>query len=578
MPSRIQIIIPPLREKPTHYPPSGALYVAASLIEDGHEVQIINVDVERIHYSEVIKRIHDFDPDVIGFSGIVTTAYKYIKEMSGIIRESFPETKLIVGGSISAAAEIIMNNTSIDVVVKGEGEITIKELVSSLKDGRDLTEVNGILFRNRKGEIITTMPREQVKNIDDLPYPAYDLLDMRHYLVDPFEYINHFRQNGYDDVDPRFFEQHRKGKKMMVVHTARGCTHRCTFCQRHMKGMRMHSMEHLFDYLELLMDKYNVGFFSLGAELFLPIKRFYWDFIEGVKERKLDILFYVTGARVNTVDRDILFALKEIGCWMIEYGFESGSQRMLDIMEKGTTVEQNLKVARWTKEAGIFTVPAIILGMPGETTETVRESIDFLKKLDIGWRQFMVNNPLALPGSSLFDYAKLSGFITDEEKYLESVSDTNASLLAIRDEKRKCFINYTDEPDEVVKSWLNLLTTEMERHYIQNKMKGNLAFNVAKLLVSYYLVNLPTTLRREGFIGVFPYLYKRVLNRLIPMVRSQKAIDDGRREQDNNNKATLIPVRNEEDGEGHKIKRSVSLRKITKTMAAEMGIDQSKLN
>ena len=139
MSSRIQLIIPPLREKPAHYPPFGALYVAASLIEDGHEVQILNVDVERIHYSEVIKRIHDFNPDVIGFSGIVTTAYKYIKEMSRIIRESFPETKLIVGGSISAAAEIIMNNTSIDIVVKGEGEITIKELVSSLKDGSDLT-------------------------------------------------------------------------------------------------------------------------------------------------------------------------------------------------------------------------------------------------------------------------------------------------------------------------------------------------------------------------------------------------------------------------------------------------------
>ena len=578
MSSRIQLIIPPLREKPTHYPPFGALYVAASLIEDGHEVQILNVDVERIHYSEVIKRIHDFNPDVIGFSGIVTTAYKYIKEMSRIIRESFPETKLIVGGSISAAAEIIMNNTSIDIVVKGEGEITIKELVSSLKDGSDLTGINGILFRDGKNEIITTMPREQVKNIDDLPYPAYDLLDMRNYLVDPFEYIKHFRQNGYEDVDPRFFEQHRKGKKMMVVHTSRGCTHRCTFCQRHMKGIRMHSMEFLFDYLELLMDKYNVGFFSLGAELFLPIKRFYWDFIEEVKKRKLDILFYVTGARVNTVDRDILFALKEIGCWMVEYGFESGSQKMLDIMEKGTTVEQNIQVARWTKEAGLFTVPAIILGMPGETTETVRESIDFLKRLDIGWRQFMVNNPLALPGSSLFDYAKLTGLITDEDKYLESVSNTNASLLAIRDEERDCFVNYTDEPDEVVKSWQDLLITEMERHYIRNKMKGNLIINVARLLVLYYLMKLPRILKREGFIGGFLYLYKRLLGKLILMVGSQEVVDNGRKGQDNYNKTILIPEMSEEDGQGNKIRRSISLRKVAKTMASEMGIDQSKLN
>ena len=109
------------------------------------------------------------------------------------------------------------------------------------------------------------------------------------------------------------------------------------------------------------MNKYNVGFFSFGAELFFPNKKYYWEFIDGIKSRKLDILFYIAGARVNTVDKDILLALKETGCWMIEYGFESGSQKMLDIMEKGTTVEQNIQVARWTKEAGLLPCPPSFL-------------------------------------------------------------------------------------------------------------------------------------------------------------------------------------------------------------------------
>src|SRR3990172_2180098 len=104
---RVLLIIPPLREKPTHYPPFGALYIAASLLEDGNEVQIINVDVERIHYSDVIRRIRDFSPDIVGFSGIVSTAYKYIKDMSVLIKEHLSISKLIVGGSISAASEII---------------------------------------------------------------------------------------------------------------------------------------------------------------------------------------------------------------------------------------------------------------------------------------------------------------------------------------------------------------------------------------------------------------------------------------------------------------------------------------
>ena len=133
---KVLLIIPPLREKPTHYPPFGALYIAASLLKEGHEVQIVNVDIGRIGYPEVLDRIHSFSPDIAGFSGIVSTAYKYIKDMSGIIRDRFPMVKQMVGGSISAASETILQNTSVDVVVKGEGEITVKELVSAFERGR----------------------------------------------------------------------------------------------------------------------------------------------------------------------------------------------------------------------------------------------------------------------------------------------------------------------------------------------------------------------------------------------------------------------------------------------------------
>ena len=574
MSNKIQIIIPPLRIKPTVYPPFGALYIAAALLEDGNEVQIINVDVERIHYFDVLRRIRDFSPDIVGFSGIVSTAYKYIKDMSAIIKENLPTSKLIVGGSISAASEIILQNTKIDVVVKGEGEITIKELSSVLKDGGGLNTVKGIAFRDEENKITTTIPREQIKNLDDLSYPPYELLDMKHYLIDPFDYIKHFTQNGYDEIDPRFYEPHRQGKKLMVIHTVRGCTHRCTFCQRHMHGIRMHSLNYLFNYVEYLIEKYNVGFFSFGAELFLPGKKFYWEFIEALKKRKLDILFYITGARVNTVDKDILCALKEAGCWMIEYGFESGSQKMLDIMEKGTTVEQNIQVARWTKEANLFTVPAIILGMPGETTETVRESIDFLKKVDVGWHQFMVNYPLALPGSPLYDYAKIKGYITNDDEYLESVSNINASLLAHRDEEKDCFINYTEEPDEVVKDWQNLLTNEMEMYYIKHKMKGNFILKFIRVIIFRQLRNIPRILQREGTIKGLKYIYKKTMCMLFTSDFRDKKV----KKQSDYGEGGLIPERREQNKDGMEVVRSISLRKIIKTLASEMGLDASKLN
>jgi len=303
---------------------------------------------------------------------------------------------------------------------------------------------------------------------------------MRNYLVDPFEYIKHFRQNGYEDVDPRFFEQHRKGKKMMVVHTSRGCTHRCTFCQRHMKGIRMHSMEFLFDYLELLMDKYNVGFFSLGAELFLPIKRFYWDFIEEVKRRKLDILFYVTGARVNTVDRDILFALKEIGCWMVEYGFESGSQKMLDIMEKKFTVDDIKKAIFACYDIGLYSnLLGFMIGMPGENLRTVKGSGkllgEFAAYIRVPVDSIFSNSdiPYAAPlvGTPLYEYGKQLGLIgssvDEEEKFLEATS--NISYY------KRFYINFNGAPMSEVVFWEILIFLEASRTY--DKLMKNKTVN-----------------------------------------------------------------------------------------------------
>lgn len=572
---KVLLIIPPLREKPTHYPPFGALYIAASLLKEGHEVQIVNVDIERIGYPEVLDRIEQFSPDIIGFSGIVSTAYKYIKDMSGIIRDRFPMAKQIVGGSISAASETILQNTPIDVVVKGEGELTVKELVSVLQKSGNLREVRGIAFRDDEDGIVATMPREQIKSLDELPYPAYDLLDMEHYLIDPLKYIEHFTKNGYENVDTRFYEPHRRNKKLMVIHTVRGCTHRCTFCQRHMKGIRLHSLEYLFDYVEFLMNKYDVGFFSFGAELFFPSRKYYWDFIDGIKRRKLDILFYVTGARVNTVDKDILLALKEAGCWMIEYGFESGSQKMLDIMEKGTTVEQNIQVARWTKEAGLFTVPSIILGMPGETEKTVWESINFLKKIDAGWHQYMVNYPLALPGSPLYDYAKVKGYITDDDKYLESVSNINASMLVHRDAERNCFINYTDEPDDVVKSWNNLLIAEMEVHYIKHNMKGSYILKFIRIIAQRYLQRIPNILKKDGLLKGMSYILKRAAVKLQFMLLRRDLGAKGKNKQTNVPEAMAIPEVKEINTDGMETTRSVSLRKITKAVALQKGIELS---
>jgi len=170
--AKFLIIVPPLRAKATYYPPFGALYIASALRSAGHHVQMLNVDVERIGVPEVMKRLHSFSPDIIGITGIVSTVYKYIKEISQIIKKELPGIKIILGGSISAAAEIVLKNTVIDVVVKGEGEITINELTPCLLNSGDLSKVNGIMFRDGNNNIVQTPPREQIKDIDE-KYPVF---------------------------------------------------------------------------------------------------------------------------------------------------------------------------------------------------------------------------------------------------------------------------------------------------------------------------------------------------------------------------------------------------------------------
>lgn len=564
--AKFLIIVPPLRAKATYYPPFGALYIASALRSAGHHVQMLNVDVERIGMPEVMKRLHSFSPDIVGITGIVSTIYKYIKEISQIIKKELPGIKIILGGSISAAAEIVLKNTVIDVVVKGEGEVTINELTPCLLNSGDLSKVNGIMFRDGNNNIVQTPPREQIKDIDELPYPAIDLLDMNHYLVDPLDYIKGFREAGYEDVDPRFFEPHRRGKKQMVVHTARGCTNRCTFCQRHMKGIRVNSFDYLLKYLEYLMDKYNVGFFSLGAELFLPSKKLYREFLEEIKKRKLDFLYFITGARVNTVDKEILQGLKETGCWMIEYGFESGSQKMLDIMEKGVTVEQNVQAVKWTMEAGLYTVPGIIIGMPGEAPSTVKESIDALKSLNLNWHQTYCNFPLALPGSPLYEYAVLNGLVTDGDKYLEQVSDVDATLLVHKKGSGSGFVNYTEYPDDVVKGWKVRVIKELEMHYIKNKLKGNFLVNYFKFMIMRRIKTVLAILDREGFGKWLAFVFKRVLlllivKRIFKTDRKDneiKVVETGRK---------IIPENVQINNDGKEIVRSISLRKIIKNMS-----------
>jgi len=160
---------------------------------------------------------------------------------------------------------------------------------------------------------------------------------------------------------------------------------------------------------------------------------------------------------------------------MIEYGFEAGNQRMLNIIDKRVTVEQNRQVALWTKEAGIYTSPTIVLAMPGETDRTVNESIGFLKSLNLGYKQYQWSYALPIPGAPLYDFAKLSGAIRDEDEYLASLDGRVAGAGVFH-------VNLTDEPDSTVAGWADRIKEEVDADYFRKVYRFGAIAAIARLL------------------------------------------------------------------------------------------------
>jgi len=453
------IIIPPAGVKNTVYPPYGAMYIAGAVRRMGLIPAIINVDTERISNEAIIDRVRQISPKYIGFSGIVAPSYKYIKALSRHIKSAFPDRVQILGGGLSSAAGPVLKNTPIDYVVAGEGDRTIVELLAALENGVSADGVAGMYIRD--GENFRhTGTRRLIARLDEIPYPAFDLVDMDRYMPDGVEFIRNFIPGIRDKriLDPR------RKSKMMTIPTSRGCFGKCSFCFRAYPGIRINSIKYVFDLIEYCMDKFGAGFFSLGDECFAPNKERNWEFIEEYKRRKMDFVFRILGMRVDTVDKEILKAYREIGCWMIEYGFEAGNQKMLNVIDKRVTVEQNRQTALWTSQAGIYTSPTLVLAMPGETDKTVSESADFIKSLGLGYKQYQWSYALPIPGSPLYEFARLSGAIEDEDEYLDSIDGKVAGAGVFH-------VNLTDEPDAVVASWADRIRDDIDDAYLKRRYK-----------------------------------------------------------------------------------------------------------
>jgi len=392
------------------YFPSGLGYVAGSLADAGHEVSVLDAEVEGWDLTDHCRRLAAADYDVLGISALINR-YGYVRGLAEASRNAHPGARIVVGGNITGPVwRLLLQITEADVLVIGEGEVTILEVLRCFDEGTPLGDVDGIAFR-REHEPFQTRPRTPVENLDAISFPAYDLFPMEAYLSTPGK-----------------LARKRLCSRDLSMITARGCPFHCTFCFRPpWERVRFRTWGNVMAELRFLMDNYGVDGVTFNDELTLVSKersRALCDTIE-----KTGIVWGCVG-RVNTVDLPLLRRLREAGCRWMTYGIESGSQLILDEMKKGVRVEAAKKAVLWTKQAGIATNPTFMLGYPSETRETAMASVRFMKETGLHPDSLFFATPY--PGTELFENAVAAGQIPwGLEEYLFAIDGKDAHELLV---------------------------------------------------------------------------------------------------------------------------------------------------
>lgn len=369
--------------------PLGILFLASLARKKGHQASIVDAQALGLSSEQTVQTALSLLPDIVAITAMTISIHR-AGEIASRIKKIAPGIKIFVGGSHMTAVpeETMKLFNSFDIGVLGEGEETFSELLDTFVSRKDLVNIQGTAIRNN-GTIVINKPREFIKDLDSLCFPAWDLVP---------DIKTHYRLSIFGTT---------KRMSMGFV-TSRGCPGKCTFCDTSVFGhrLRCHSAGYVTEMVKQLNREYGITDFLFYDDLFVGNKKRLLEFCDILNKDKLKISWSCC-ARVDYVSPDILKVMKESGCWLIEYGLESGSQKILDFMKKGIKIEQVIRAIQWTKQAKILAKGNFIFGNPLETRETLRESIDFAIKLRLDYFQHTFLTPL--PGSEVYNIAEAYG-------------------------------------------------------------------------------------------------------------------------------------------------------------------------
>jgi len=344
------------------FPPLSLTWVAAIAEREGHEVTIVDARTLRLTPQQVLQQLRAFKPDLLGFM-MTTYMFRETLEWARYLKENLRVPVVIGGYNLRVYPRESLMNDVADFGVVNSAYYTLPRLLEELEGGRKFGEVPGLVYKS-DGDVIVTPPHPVMEDFDDYPNPARHLLPNELYAEFPTE---------------------RRNFTVMV--TSKGCPMGCLFCEAGRTPYNPRSPMTVVEEMQECVDRYGIHEIDIFDYEFLIDRKRSMAILKEMQRRRLDLI-WACRARIDSVDEELLREMKAAGCNRIYFGIESGVQEILDRVNKGITLEQIRETIRLTKRTGIRALGFFLIGSPGETKETIKQTLKFAKELDLDYVQF----------------------------------------------------------------------------------------------------------------------------------------------------------------------------------------------
>lgn len=373
------------REVPQYSYPLGLMYLAAYLREHepGHELELLDLRCHRNAYEVLKRRLSEWKPDVVAISALTCEA-ESLHTSAGMAREENPGSVVIVGGPhISACTSDVIEDGNIDILVIGEGERTFTELISRISQGRDLAGTPGTAYR-KEGEVLWEDPGEPIEDLDTIPFPAWDLVDIGTYS----------RLGRAGNV---------KRGRYLPLFTSRGCPYGCYYCHNVFGGrFRARSADNVVSEISRIVENFGIT----DLEVYDDIFNLDLDRAKTICRKLIELdyglsIAFPNGVRADRLDEELVNLLAEAGTTNLAVAVETASPELQKTIGKNLDLQRVKDAVTWADRAGIVTNGYFMLGFPGETAEQIRQTIAYAEATDLFFASFFIVTPY--PGTPLWD-------------------------------------------------------------------------------------------------------------------------------------------------------------------------------